>query len=70
MSDGAAPYAPDYASYNWTGAPADYSLTTNENTGGDSRTCCATSDQKNPEKLTLAFLRHRHRELEQMVSIR
>lgn len=31
------PYAPDYASYNWTGAPADYSLTTNADLGGDSR---------------------------------
>lgn len=31
------PYAPDYASYNWTGAPADYSLTTNVDLGGDSR---------------------------------
>lgn len=31
------PYAPDYASYNWTGAPADYSLTTNTDLGGDSR---------------------------------
>lgn len=31
------PYLPDYASYNWTGAPADYSLTTNTDLGGDSR---------------------------------
>lgn len=33
-----APYAPDYASYNWTGAPSNYdALSTNE-LGGDSRT--------------------------------
>lgn len=33
-----APYAPDYASYNWTGAPSNYdALTTNE-LGGNSRT--------------------------------
>lgn len=36
-SDVAAPYAPEYASYNWTGAPSDYSLTTNTDLGGDSR---------------------------------
>ncbi|RVX66243.1 hypothetical protein B0A52_10170 [Exophiala mesophila] len=30
-------YLPSYASYPWVGAPADYSLTTNEATGGDSR---------------------------------
>ncbi|KAJ9305639.1 hypothetical protein DTO217A2_4868 [Paecilomyces variotii] len=35
---GHAPYAPDYASYNWTGAPADYSLSTNPDLGGNSRT--------------------------------
>jgi Amt family ammonium transporter len=35
-STGQAPYAPGYASYNWTGAPADYSLTTNSELGGDS----------------------------------
>ncbi|QKX58915.1 uncharacterized protein TRUGW13939_06043 [Talaromyces rugulosus] len=35
-STGQAPYAPGYASYNWTGAPADYSLTTNAELGGDS----------------------------------
>lgn len=29
-------YLPSYASYNWTGAPADYSLATNPDTGGDS----------------------------------
>lgn len=35
---GKYPYSPDYASYNWTGAPSDYSsLTTNEALGGDSR---------------------------------
>lgn len=36
--NGKAPYAPDYASYNWIGAPANYALTTNKNLGGDSRT--------------------------------
>lgn len=35
--NGKAPYAPDYASYNWVGAPANYSLSTNSDTGGDSR---------------------------------
>ena len=37
MSEGMAPYAPDYASYNWTGAPSNYDLATNADTGGDSR---------------------------------
>ncbi|KAK2740235.1 hypothetical protein FQN55_008961 [Onygenales sp. PD_40] len=32
-----APYAPDYASYNWTGAPANFDLATNTDLGGDSR---------------------------------
>ena len=32
------PFSPDYASYNHTGAPANYSLTTNDALGGDSRT--------------------------------
>nr|UUS54184.1 ammonium transporter [Aspergillus oryzae] len=37
MSDIKAPFVPDYASYNWTGAPSNYdSLATNE-PGGDSR---------------------------------
>ncbi|KAJ5478373.1 hypothetical protein N7530_003882 [Penicillium desertorum] len=35
---GKAPYAPDYASYNWIGAPANYDLSTNPDLGGDSRT--------------------------------
>lgn len=36
MAEGAAPYAPDYASYNWTGAPSNYdALATNE-LGGNS----------------------------------
>jgi ammonium transporter, Amt family len=30
-------YLPGYASYNWTGAPSDYSLSTNPDLGGDSR---------------------------------
>lgn len=30
-------YVPDYASYNWTGAPSNYELATNTYTGGDSR---------------------------------
>lgn len=34
---GKAPYAPDYASYNWIGAPANYDLATNADLGGDSR---------------------------------
>ncbi|RMZ88028.1 hypothetical protein DV736_g4746, partial [Chaetothyriales sp. CBS 134916] len=33
---GVAPFDPYYASYNWTGAPADFSLATN-GVGGDSR---------------------------------
>lgn len=35
--NGKAPFAPDYASYNWVGAPANYDLTTNTDLGGDSR---------------------------------
>jgi Amt family ammonium transporter len=35
--NGKAPYAPDYASYNWVGAPANYDLSTNTDLGGDSR---------------------------------
>lgn len=36
MSDKAGVFIPQYASYNWTGAPSDYeALTTNE-IGGDS----------------------------------
>lgn len=34
---GKAPYAPDYASYNWIGAPSNYDLSTNKDLGGDSR---------------------------------
>lgn len=34
---GKAPYALDYASYNWIGAPANYDLSTNADLGGDSR---------------------------------
>ena len=37
--NGNAPYDPDYASYNWTGAPANYALTTDDALGGDPRTC-------------------------------
>jgi Amt family ammonium transporter len=37
-TEGAAPYAPEYASYNWTGAPSDYSTLTTNGLGGDSRT--------------------------------
>lgn len=36
-SSGKSPYAPDYASYNWIGAPANYDLSTNADLGGDSR---------------------------------
>ncbi|KAM5462398.1 low affinity high capacity ammonium permease [Microsporum audouinii] len=32
-----APFATDYASYNWTGAPSNFSLSTNTALGGDSR---------------------------------
>ena len=35
-SAGQSSYIPDYASYNWTGAPANYELATNALTGGDS----------------------------------
>lgn len=63
--NGKAPYAPDYASYNWIGAPSDYSLSTNPDLGGDSRTC--------PTPLTDCCFAHgfpdRHRKLEQMVPI-
>ncbi|KAJ5214838.1 hypothetical protein N7468_010517 [Penicillium chermesinum] len=40
MSDfnGKSAYAPDYASYNWLGAPSDYDLSTNPDLGGNSRT--------------------------------
>lgn len=31
-------FIPDYASYNWTGAPSNYSLATNPETGGNPRT--------------------------------
>lgn len=31
-------FAPHFASYNWIGAPADFSLATNTATGGDSVT--------------------------------
>ena len=37
--EGTAPYAPDYASYNWTGPPSDYdALSTNELGGNSSMT--------------------------------
>ena len=37
MADkGMVDYIPGYASYNWTGAPANYELATNVYTGGDS----------------------------------
>lgn len=34
-----APFAPDYASYNWTGSPSNFSLSTDPVLGGDSREC-------------------------------
>ncbi|EEH18915.1 hypothetical protein PABG_01234 [Paracoccidioides brasiliensis Pb03] len=37
MSASKGPFAPDYASYNWTGAPSNFNLTTNANLGGNSR---------------------------------
>jgi Amt family ammonium transporter len=36
--NGKASYLPDYASYNWIGSPSDYTLSTNSDLGGDSRT--------------------------------
>lgn len=33
---GVTNFIPTYASYNWTGAPADYTQVTNAQTGGDS----------------------------------
>lgn len=33
---GVAPYVPDYASYNWTGAPANYAQLATNDIGGDS----------------------------------
>lgn len=35
-TDVKAPYVPDYASYNWIGAPSNYSLSTNPDLGGNS----------------------------------
>jgi hypothetical protein len=36
--NGKSAYSPDYASYNWVGAPSNYELSTNADLGGDSRT--------------------------------
>ena len=36
-SGGRAIFVPDYASYNWTGAPANFNLATNADLGGNSR---------------------------------
>lgn len=36
-SDGMAPFTPEYASYNWTGAPSEYSTLATNELGGDSR---------------------------------
>lgn len=63
--EGITDYAPSYASYNWTGAPSDFSLTTNVHTGGDSSECgwfCIT--------LARLICLISHRKSEQMVSIR
>ena len=69
-SEGVAPYAPDYASYNWTGAPSSYdSLTTNE-LGGDSRRSlplCSTGTMAT--RLTDCSV-CRNRKPEQMVPVR
>lgn len=46
---GQAPYAPDYASYNWTGAPSNFALAINQDLGGNSRTCSQRSWAKSPE---------------------
>lgn len=37
MSVHPGPYVPDYASYNWIGAPANFELTTDSDLGGNSR---------------------------------
>jgi ammonium transporter, Amt family len=39
MSSSSTPanFIPDYASYNWTGAPANYALSSNPALGGNSR---------------------------------
>ncbi|EER39221.1 ammonium transporter MeaA [Histoplasma capsulatum H143] len=37
MSVHPGPYIPDYASYNWIGAPANFELTTDSDLGGNSR---------------------------------
>lgn len=44
--NGKAPYAPDYASYNWIGAPSNYDLTTNQDLGGNSRTFFSSSPDR------------------------
>lgn len=69
MSDIKAPFVPDYASYNWTGAPSNYdSLATNE-LGGDSS---MFSIDKYPAFLVFDKTNYLTRggEREQVVSIR
>lgn len=66
--NGKQDYAPDYASYNWIGAPADYSLTTNTDLGGDSRMCSRPELTALGARWLIDFL-NRHRKLEQMVPI-
>lgn len=59
-------YLPSYASYNWTGAPADFSLATNTDSGGDSSMYfypLVTATSSDP------YL-NRNRKFEQMVPIR
>ncbi len=35
-AEGKVPFTPEYASYNWTGAPSDYSALATNELGGNS----------------------------------
>lgn len=55
--NGKAPYAPNYASYDWVGAPANYDLSTNTDLGGDSRMCLSWDpEQYQSQYQSLTFL--------------
>jgi len=43
------PFVPDYASYNWTGAPSNSTLETNV-LGGDSRMFTSSPKPKNADR--------------------
>ena len=58
---------PEYASYNWTGAPANYALTTSATNGGDSRT---HSPHLTISSSEAHYDWYRARKPEQMVSVR